>query len=167
MRKFITALVVLAAMISVFQVWRKHKDHRLRLVTYFRDATGLKPGAIVRVDGVDAGEVSNIAVRPELGDHPVQVHIALSTPYELVIPNDATVQLGSASVLGPALVDIDTRLSHGFPVKDHGTLISMDPDHDQENQAVRRVANVLVQALKQVQTERQNTSTPSTAPAAK
>lgn len=149
MRRLILAVVLIALVVGVSFLLRKTRPHRMELVTYFRHATALKAGAVVRVDGVDVGTVLGVRVRPELGDRPVEVVMAISTTYNLAIPNDATVQLGSDGVLGPAIVDIDTRHSSGVPVKDHGTLNSVELTDNQAAKAVQRVGNAFVQALKQ------------------
>jgi phospholipid/cholesterol/gamma-HCH transport system substrate-binding protein len=121
---FCGAAVVFLLVALVFH--RSPITHRITLLTYFQNGAGLKSGAAVRVDGVDLGSVKSVRVRPELGDHPIEVVMAIHSPYELPIPSDSTVTLGTAGVLGPTLVDIDTRNAHGLPVASGGVVKSVE-----------------------------------------
>jgi len=80
----------------------------------------------VCVDGVKLGVVTSVRVRPELGERPVEVLMAISTPYELHIPTDSTVAISTEGVLGPPFADIDTRYAQGPPLGNNGELKSFE-----------------------------------------
>jgi ABC-type transporter Mla subunit MlaD len=66
-------------------------------------------------------------VRPELGDRPVEVVMTINTSYKLTVPNDSVVRLATeGGVLGPTVVEIDTRKAIGPPIQDNGVLPSME-----------------------------------------
>jgi ABC-type transporter Mla subunit MlaD len=106
----------------------------------------MKAGAPVYVDGVKLGVVMSVRVRPELGDRPVEVFMAISTPYELRIPSDSTVFLSTEGVLGQTFPDIDTRSAHGAASGNNGVLKSSEVTAVVAAQAVRRIGDALVQA---------------------
>jgi len=96
--------------------------HKLVVKSYFTDANGLRSGAAVRLAGVDLGSVTSVRVRPESKDAPVEIVMALKTGYELKIPNDSTVSLETAGVLGQTLVEIDSHAASGPPIQSGSTL---------------------------------------------
>ena len=62
MRKAIFIVVVLVTGTCLWLAVR-HSSHRLVVLTRFYNTQGLRPGAQVRVDGVDVGSVKNIRVK--------------------------------------------------------------------------------------------------------
>jgi len=72
--------------------------------------------------------------------------MAISTPYELRIPNDSTVILSTEGVLGQTFADIDTRSAHGPTVGNDGVLKSSEVTAVDGAQAVKRLGDALVQA---------------------
>jgi ABC-type transporter Mla subunit MlaD len=114
------SLIIAAAAIAgvtLFLTLAKPPRQRLDLKCYFRNAQGLRPGARVRVAGVDVGSVTSVRVRPELRDHPVEVSMNLDTPYELKIPSDSVVELEAAGVFGEVFPQIDIQDTSGPPCK--------------------------------------------------
>jgi ABC-type transporter Mla subunit MlaD len=89
---------------------------------YFKNAQGLRPGAKVRLAGVEVGSVTSIRVRPELRDHPAEVIMVLQTPYELKVPKDSVVTLESAGVLGEVFAQINIDQASGPPLENGGVL---------------------------------------------
>src|SRR5258708_256005 len=101
----IVAIAVVGAAIA-FALARP-SGHSLDIKCYFKDAEGLRPGAKVRLAGVEVGIVTSVRVRPEFRDHPAEVVMILQTPYELKVPDDAVVTLESAGVLGATYAQIN------------------------------------------------------------
>lgn len=120
-------IIAAAAIIAVtlFATLARPK-HLLDLRCYFRNAQGLRPGARVRVAGVEVGSVTSVRVRPELRDHPVEVSMNLDTPYQLKIPADSMVSLETAGVLGEVFPQIDIQGAVGPPVQNGGILPSRE-----------------------------------------
>src|ERR1700692_1652877 len=98
MRKTLLVLVVVAGLTCVWLALRRNSIHQLTVRTYFRHAQSLQRGTAVWVDGVEVGSVSSISVRPELGERPVEVVIAIRTAYDLRIPNESIALLSVQGV---------------------------------------------------------------------
>ncbi|MEQ1575675.1 MAG: MlaD family protein, partial [Vicinamibacterales bacterium] len=88
---------------------------RYALKTMFVDIAGLKPGAPVRVAGVEVGSVSGVAF---VGDR-VEVLMEVGKDMQSRITDRSTAVLGSVSLLGEAAVDI-TPSSQGTPIPEWG-----------------------------------------------
>jgi phospholipid/cholesterol/gamma-HCH transport system substrate-binding protein len=85
------------------------------LKTRFENIAGLKPGAPVRVAGVEVGAVTAAAFD---GDR-VDVAMKVNEKYKHLITSESVAVLGSVSLLGEAAVDISAA-SHGTPVPEWG-----------------------------------------------
>jgi ABC-type transporter Mla subunit MlaD len=143
MRK--VALVFIVAVVAVI-LWlplRRPPIHRITLTTYFRNGDGLQPKAAVRVDGVELGSVTSVSVRPEFGERPVEVVIEIATPYDLAIPNDSVVLLRTGGILGPMLVDIDTRHAQGVRVGNNGVLAGSELTDDETKEITRQAGKAM------------------------
>jgi phospholipid/cholesterol/gamma-HCH transport system substrate-binding protein len=121
----IIAAAAIAA-VTLFATLAKPHEERLDLKCYFQNAQGLRPGARVRVAGVEVGSVTSVRVRPELRDHPAEVSMNLDTPYELKIPSDSVVTLEGAGVFGEVFPQIDIQGATGPPVQNGGILRSRE-----------------------------------------
>ena len=126
--------VVLVAGAGIWLVVRP-PSHRLIVRTHFHNAQGLRPGAHVRVDGVDVGLVKDVRVNTQPGDGAIDLRMVLRTPYALAIPSDAIASLQTEGVLGPTFVEIDTRKASGSALPDNGTLKSVEFNLSREGAA--------------------------------
>ncbi len=88
---------------------------RYAIKTVFPNIAGLKPGAPVRVAGVEVGSVSDVTF---VGDR-VEVVMEVGKDHQARITSESVAALGSVSVLGEAAVDI-TAASGGTPVAEWG-----------------------------------------------
>lgn len=95
---------------------------KITIFSYIDNAGGLRNGAPVRLQGVDAGNVIGIRVVPEKSPTPVEIRMKLSSRYQQFLREDSVVQLSTAGVLGETFVDIDSRTAVGQPVRDGMTL---------------------------------------------
>jgi ABC-type transporter Mla subunit MlaD len=138
-------LGIVAAAVFLLFAWREYSFHRLTLHAYYRHVQNVRKGMPVCVDGVEVGSVANVTVRPELGDRPVEVVLKVRTPYELRIPRDSIAALSSQGVLGPNVVDIDTRAAHAPPVTDGATIESRESTDDQAAHALGVVVKSLAE----------------------
>jgi phospholipid/cholesterol/gamma-HCH transport system substrate-binding protein len=109
---------VLAVIIAIVLILLVSGDvgffwQRYELRTVFPDAGGLKPGAPVRVAGVERGSVTDVRF---LGD---EVEIVMGVRHDLreLITDRSVATLGSVSLLGEPAVDI-TAASSGRPLAD-------------------------------------------------
>lgn len=94
---------------------------RYSLKAIFPNIAGLKPGAPVRVAGVEVGAVSAIQF---VGDR-VEVVMEISRDMQPRVTSTSTASLGSISLLGEAAVDL-TASSQGTPIPEWGYVPS-DP----------------------------------------
>ena len=85
------------------------------LKTIFPNVAGLKPGAPVRVAGVEVGSVDEVNL---LGDR-VEVSMKLRKDMQSRVTMKSTASLGSVSLLGEGAVDI-TPSSDGTPIPEWG-----------------------------------------------
>ena len=85
------------------------------LKTRFENIAGLKPGAPVRVAGVEVGSVTAAAFD---GDR-VDVAMKVNEKYRHLITSESVAVLGSVSLLGEAAVDISAA-GHGTPIPEWG-----------------------------------------------
>lgn len=95
---------------------------RLILRAYFENASGLRTGAPVRLEGVDIGNVTGIAVVPDRPLSPVQVTMKVSTKYRGGVRKDSVVTLATAGVLGETFVDISSIQAKGPEVQNGDVL---------------------------------------------
>ena len=95
---------------------------KITLTSYFDNAGGLRVGAPVRLEGVDIGNVTDIAVVSGHGLAPVQVRMKVSTKYSKALKKDSVASLATAGVLGETFVDIDSRAATG-PMAQNGDVL--------------------------------------------
>src|SRR5262245_63770691 len=95
---------------------------RQELRACLADAKGLRPGAEVRISGVQVGMVRAVTAKPQDRNCPAEVELDISTPYELKVPRDAVVEVQNG-VPGPALLAIDVTRATGEPAL-KGTYLS-------------------------------------------
>ena len=89
------------------------------LKTSFDNIAGLKPGAPVRVAGVEVGSVTDTAFNGKR----VEVIMKVNEDYRHLITTESVAVLGSVSLLGEAAVDI-TAATGGAPVPEWGYVTS-------------------------------------------
>lgn len=159
MRKAILVLAIVGAGVCVWLVARA-SSHRLTVRTYFHNAQGLQPGALVCIDGVDVGSVRDINPNIQFGDSPIEVRLSIRTPYAIKIPADSIVSLQTDGVLGPTFVEIDTRNGSAPSITNNGVLKSLEFDLNKD--AAARVLEVMGNTmLKQAQKVREEAVAPS------
>jgi len=81
---------------------------KITVIAYFDNAGGLRKGAPVRLEGVDVGNVTDIAVVPGHGSTPVLAKFKVAMKDD-AIRKDSVAMLSTAGVLGETFVDIDSR----------------------------------------------------------
>jgi phospholipid/cholesterol/gamma-HCH transport system substrate-binding protein len=88
-------------------------SHRLTLRSYFQNASGLKNGAPVTLEGVTIGNVIGIHVVPSRNPTPVEVKMQVSAKTAYAMHTDSTTSIQSAGVLGDSYIDISSRSATG------------------------------------------------------
>lgn len=115
-RRLILVLIVgvgTLALVSLAVLRARFPRQELR--TCFADAGGIRPGAEIRISGVQVGIVRAVTAQPQNKECPADVEMDITTPYELKIPRDAITEVHTAGLLGPAIVAIDVKRATGEP----------------------------------------------------
>jgi phospholipid/cholesterol/gamma-HCH transport system substrate-binding protein len=139
----ILASLTLALLLFLMSGTRGLFTHRITLVSYFDNASGLRVGAPVRLSGVDIGNVSAIRVVPDKDKQitPVEVIMKVSTKYGFNLRRDSVTSLDTAGVLGETYLDIDSSQAIGAPAQNGDTLpTQVHPDF---NEVVRSSQSTL------------------------
>jgi phospholipid/cholesterol/gamma-HCH transport system substrate-binding protein len=139
----IVAALTLAFLLFLMSGTNGFFTRRITLKSYFDNAQGLRPGAPVRLSGVDVGNVTKIIIVPDKDKQltPVEVIMKLSTKYNYAIRRDSMTSLETAGVLGETYLDIDSIQALGPPAKDGDTLPTRV--HGDFNEVVRASQSTL------------------------
>jgi phospholipid/cholesterol/gamma-HCH transport system substrate-binding protein len=87
-------------------------SRKITLKSYFFDAQGLRPGAPVRLSGVDIGTVKRIRIVPNRPQSPVEVTMKVKSDYAFNLHKDSRTLLSTAGVLGETYINIDSSQAH-------------------------------------------------------
>jgi phospholipid/cholesterol/gamma-HCH transport system substrate-binding protein len=114
----IVAIATLTALISLMSGSTGGLfTRRIVVHSYFENASGLKPGAPVNLQGVTVGTVEKILIVPRRKLTPVEVVMKLGLKYSDGLHKDSLASLSTAGVLGDTFVDIDSSHANGPPLK--------------------------------------------------
>jgi phospholipid/cholesterol/gamma-HCH transport system substrate-binding protein len=102
---------------------------KIFLRSYVDNASGLRPGAPVRLQGVDIGNVTGIRIVPGKEPYPVEITMKITTKYIDAIHKDSIIQLSTAGVLGETFVDVDSTKATG-PIAQSGDVLPMREQPD-------------------------------------
>ena len=96
-------------------------EQKSTLFLYVPDATGLSPGSVVRVYGVEVGKVKSISLSgSSQPNRAVRVTLVMERQFLPSIPADAFAQINSDTAVGDRFVDIDkTQSKTTVPVQDN------------------------------------------------
>jgi phospholipid/cholesterol/gamma-HCH transport system substrate-binding protein len=131
---------------------------KLTLRSYFTNASGVKNGAPVTLEGVTIGNVIRIRVVPERNPTPVEVTMRVGEEYLRDLHVTSTTSIAQAGVLGDSYVDIDSSQASGPAPANNAELRSTNSPNiqsvisssqssiDQINTLLRKV-EVLVDAV--------------------
>jgi phospholipid/cholesterol/gamma-HCH transport system substrate-binding protein len=125
----ITVVVASAALITLIFLMNSTGGvftKKVRLRSYFDDASGLRQGAPVRLEGVDIGNVASVTVVPDRPMTPVQVVMKVNTNYLFNLHKDSVTSLETAGVLGETFVQIYSHTAKGPIVQDGDELGTRD-----------------------------------------
>jgi len=131
-------LVLVAIAILIFLIFLMSGStgglfaRKLMLRTYFDNATGLKPGAPVTLEGVTIGNVVKIRVVPSRSPKPVEVTMKIGEENARFLHTDSTTVIAQAGVLGDSFVDITSRKATGPPPANNAELRAVDTPSIQE-----------------------------------
>lgn len=89
---------------------------RITVHSFFANASGLRPGAPVTLQGVSIGAVKMIRIVPQRKLTPVEVIMRISLRYSAALHKDSLASLNTAGVLGDTMIDIDSSHATGPPL---------------------------------------------------
>jgi phospholipid/cholesterol/gamma-HCH transport system substrate-binding protein len=127
----VVALTTLAVLIFLMSGTGGVFTKKIEFKSYVDNASGLRVGAPVRLNGVDIGNVSQIRVvsDPDKRLTPVEVTIKVNTKYHYGLRKDSQTLLSTAGVLGETYIDIDSSQATMPEANDGDTLPSREvPD---------------------------------------
>ena len=132
------ALVLAAIAILIFLIFLMSGStggvfaRKIVLRTYFDNATGLKSGAPVTLEGVTIGNVLRIKVVPARSPRPVEVTMRIGEEFARFLHTDSTTVISQAGVLGDSFVDITSKAAVGPPPGNNTELSAVDAPSIQE-----------------------------------
>jgi phospholipid/cholesterol/gamma-HCH transport system substrate-binding protein len=135
------ACVTLAVLIFLMSGTAGLFTPKIVLKSYFDNASGLRDGAPVRLDGVDVGNVTAIRVVSGKPLTPVEVTMKVNTKFSFELRKDSLTSLSTAGVLGETYIDIDSSTAKGTPALNGDTLATRD--HPDFNDVVRSSQSTL------------------------
>jgi phospholipid/cholesterol/gamma-HCH transport system substrate-binding protein len=115
----VSAIVVASMLIFLLSGEGGFFWQRYAVKTIFPSVAGVKPGAPVRVAGVEVGSVTGVAFA---GDQ-VEIVMQISRDMQSRVTSTSTAALGSVSLVGEPAIDI-TASSSGTPVPEWGYIPS-------------------------------------------
>ena len=143
------ALVLAGAAILIFLIFLMSGStgglfaQKLTLRVYFDNASGLKQGAPVTLEGVTIGNVTKIRVVPERSPTPVEVTMKVPGKLKSFLHTDSAAAIASAGVLGDSYVDITSNNATGPPPANNAELLSHSVS------GIQQVMNTSQDALKE------------------
>jgi phospholipid/cholesterol/gamma-HCH transport system substrate-binding protein len=109
------AAVVILSILAYLLTGGTLLTKRAMMYLYIPDATGLGPGAPVRVDGIGVGKVRSVALSGSTEpNRVVKVTLTVERNRLASIPDDSTAQIASETMIGDQFVDISSGTSRHF-----------------------------------------------------
>lgn len=131
---------------------------RLVVHSFFDNASGVKVGAPVDLEGVTIGEVAHVEITtdPARKLTPVEVVMKLSPHFRASVRKDSIVTMQTAGVLGDTVVDINSQLATGPEVQNGDELRTKDvpsiADVVASSQATVKSVNEMMPKLNDIMT---------------
>lgn len=127
---------------------------KMMLKAYFENASGLRVGAPVRLEGVDIGNVAGITIAPGRPLSPVEVSMKVTTRYRGGLRKDSVAGLATAGVLGETFVDISNKEAKGPDAQNGDVLKTHDTPDIQDviraSQGTLQNVDILVRRLDRI-----------------
>jgi phospholipid/cholesterol/gamma-HCH transport system substrate-binding protein len=119
----IISLILLAATIFLITGQTGFFAETATLYTYSPDAGGLKTGAVVRLAGVDAGNIRRVTLSGRPGTREaVEILFEVNMRFMPDIRTDSRVLLAAEGLLGERYINISKGTEAGDPIPDGGTV---------------------------------------------
>src|ERR1700689_835802 len=115
---------LITGMLAVFLIGttRDLWEPQVSYMTAFRDVAGLKPGAPVRMGGLDIGTVTNVANGPDVQDTRIFVKMSITAKEAQRIRADTVARVVNKGLLGDKMVELSVG-SPNQPSLNPGSLV--------------------------------------------
>ena len=164
MRRLILLFIIVIGVGCLWGVLARRATNGLTLRVYFQNASGLQPGAQVRVNGVNAGSVTSVRLDPQRIDHPVEVSLVLAGKTAVTIPGGSRASILTDGVLGPSFIEIETSNGTREALRSNAVLPTVEISKAQAAHAMEVVGNALVNASNKLQEDKKHQDSQATKP---
>jgi phospholipid/cholesterol/gamma-HCH transport system substrate-binding protein len=159
----VVALLIGTVAVVSFSGIRAYFRPTFRLSTHFDQVSGLKPGAVVMLSGVQVGSVKGLSLVPGEGQG-VEVAMAVYAVHRPDIRADARASLGSQGLLGDKYVELTPGTAQAPPVTPGATIGGTAPTDftqvvGQAQDAADRLARLLDELTALAKTAREGEGT--------
>jgi len=120
-------------------------ERKIVLRAYFANATGIKEGAPVTLEGVTIGNVIHVRVIPPRDPTPVEVTMRVGGEFIPDLHTDSTVKIEQAGALGDSFIDITSVNATGTEPANNAELKT------RESSSIEAVLGSSEQTMKQIQ----------------
>jgi phospholipid/cholesterol/gamma-HCH transport system substrate-binding protein len=123
------AALIILAVLAYLLTGGSLLTQRATMYLYIPDATGLEPGAPVRVDGIGVGKVRSVTLSgSSQPSRVVKVTMTVERRRLASIPDDSTAQLASETMIGDRFVDITSGTSRRYVLPGGEVAFKGSPD---------------------------------------
>lgn len=120
-------MIVAGAIIFLVGDERRVFDRHFHLHAAFEDVAGLKPGAPVRMGGVDVGTVEAVRFSPEPSDKRLHVYFTVVRVAYERIRDDSTVTISNKGLLGDKMLEVTQGAESRPAIPDGGEIKAVQP----------------------------------------
>jgi phospholipid/cholesterol/gamma-HCH transport system substrate-binding protein len=154
---------LLLTMVAVFLIGNTRQlwESKVSYQTAFNDVAGLKPGAPVRMGGLDVGQVTSVGHGKDPNDTRIYVSLALEKKETGRIRVATTARIGNKGLLGDKMIEL-TIAGSDSPVLDPKVLMASEDPADMFG-AVNKVAAAAQQAIERLEPLAQSLGDPKLA----
>jgi phospholipid/cholesterol/gamma-HCH transport system substrate-binding protein len=119
-------ILLTAAMVFMIGDTRHAWDKKLQYRASFTDVAGLKPGAPVRMGGVDIGAVDSVAHSSTLSDPKIYVSMSIVRSESTRVLDDTVATVANKGLLGDKMIELTTT-GVGAPLPEGALLKTEEP----------------------------------------
>lgn len=105
------------------QLWESKVGYR----TAFKDVAGLKPGAPVRMGGLDVGQVTGVSHGSDPKDPRIYVSLSIDRKEAARIRADTTARVGNKGLLGDKMIELSVASAESPPLDPNQLIPSEEP----------------------------------------
>lgn len=95
---------------------------KITVHSFFENASGLKAGAPVNLEGVTIGNVKSISIVPSKNPTPVEVVMKINSKYASGVHADSKATQETVGVLGDTVIDINSTMATKGPIQNGAEL---------------------------------------------